>query len=69
MICVPYRVLPKPTLRFGEPVEVFDLFTNAALQLRDLLRCAGNTRDPPFNGGVSDLASRYAVLELELLNC
>ena len=69
MICNLYRVLPKPTLRFGKSIEGFDLFTNAALQLRDLLRCAGNTRDPPFDGGVSDLAGRYAVLELELLDC
>ena len=69
MICVPYRVFPKSTLCFGKSVEVFYLFTNAALQLRDLLWRAGNARNPPFDGGVSDLAGRDAVLKLELLNC
>ena len=68
-ICATYRILPKSTLCFGKSVKVFDLFTDAALQLSDLLWCAGNARNPPFDGGISNLAGRYAVLKLELLNC
>ena len=64
-----YRILPKSTLCFGETVEVFDLFANAAFQLSDLLGCAGNARNPPFDGGISNLAPRHALLELLLLNC
>lgn len=64
-----YRVLPKSTLCLGESVEIFDLFTDTAFQLSNLLWCAGNTRNPAFDGGISNLAGRQAVLELELLNC
>ena len=68
MICATYRVLPISTLCLGKPVKVFDLFADTALQLGDLLWCAGDARDPPFNGGISNLASRYAILKLELLD-
>lgn len=69
VICATYRVLPKPTLCFGESVEVLHLFTNTAFQLSDLLRCAGDTRNPSFDGGIPNLTGCHAVLELELLNC
>lgn len=58
IFCATYRVLPKSTLCLGESVEVFDLFTDTAFQLNNLLWCAGNTRNPAFDGGILNLAGR-----------
>lgn len=63
-----YRVLPKSTLCLGESTQVLDLFANTALQFRDLLWCAGNARNPPFEGGIFNLTGRHAILEFELLD-
>ena len=69
VIWATYRVFPKPALCFGESIKVLHLSTNTAFQLSDLLRCAGDTRNPSFDGGIPNLTGRHAVLELELLNC
>lgn len=66
---VTYRVLSKSTLGFSKSFQALDFFANAAFQLGHLLWCAGNTRNPSFEGGIFNLACRHAVLQFELLDC
>lgn len=65
---ITYRFLPEATLSLSEPVEAFDLTTNAALQLSDLLRCAGNTGNCRFDGGITNFTDRNRILQHVLLN-
>ena len=69
MTRITYCLFFQSTLCFGKSVQALHLFADATLQLSDLLWCAGNTWNPPFECGISNLASCYAILEFKLLNC